>query len=208
MILGSFISFFIVMPFSALLMKGITFVLIDLALKQWGIIGGFLLASLFLPLVMLGAHQWLMLIHAQLIAEQGFTELLPILALSGAGQVGMAVAVFAKTRDKKLKNIISNALPRGFLGIGEPLIYGVSLPLFYPFISACAGAGVGGALLGFAASQGVSIGANAMGVSGLLLLPLIENWHWYLGGLLASYIASFVFTFFFGYKEEMLVRLQ
>jgi PTS system sucrose-specific IIC component len=207
-LIGSLASFFVVMPISALLMKGITFVLIDFALTQGGIIGGFLLSSLFLPLVMLGIHQGLTPVHAQLIADHGFTELLPILALAGAGQVGMAIAIYVKTKDKKLRSIITSGLPIGFLGIGEPLIYGVSLPLFYPFITACAGAGVGGALLGFAASQGVKVGANAMGVSGLLLLPLIDQWYWYLGGLIVSYIAGFLLTFFFGYKEEMLSRLQ
>ncbi|MDR1095231.1 MAG: PTS transporter subunit EIIC [Spirochaetaceae bacterium] len=207
-ILGSVAAFIVIMPLSALLMKGITFVLIDFALRQGGIIGGFLLSSLFLPLVMLGIHQGLTPVHAQLIAEHGFTELLPILALAGAGQVGMAIAVFVKTKDKKLKGIISSALPIGFLGIGEPLIYGVSLPLFYPFITACAGAGFGGALLGFAASTGAEVGAKAMGVSGVLLLPLIDKWYWYLGGLVVSYIAGFILTWFFGFKESMLERLK
>ncbi|MDR2784067.1 MAG: PTS transporter subunit EIIC [Treponema sp.] len=207
-ILGSIAAFIVIMPVSALLMKGITFVLIDFALKQGGIIGGFLLSSLFLPLVMLGIHQGLTPVHAQLIAEHGYTELLPILALAGAGQVGMAIAIYFKTKDKKLKGIISSALPIGFLGIGEPLIYGVSLPLFTPFITACAGAGFGGALLGFAASTGAEVGAKALGVSGLLMLPLIDKWYWYLGGLIVSYIAGFILTWFFGYKEDMLERLK
>jgi PTS system sucrose-specific IIC component len=207
-ILGSVAAFIVIMPVSALLMRGITFLLIDFALKQGGVIGGFLLSSLFLPLVMLGIHQGLTPVHAQLIAEHGYTELLPILALAGAGQVGMALAIYFKTKDKKLKGIISSALPIGFLGIGEPLIYGVSLPLFTPFITACSGAGFGGALLGFAASTGVNVGSKALGVSGLLLLPLIEKWYWYLGGLVISYIAGFILTWLFGYKEDMPGRLK
>jgi PTS system sucrose-specific IIC component len=198
----------VIMPLSALLMKGITFVLVDFALRRGGVVGGFLLASLFLPLVMLGIHQGLTPVHAQLIEDHGYTELLPILALAGAGQVGMAMAVYFKTKDAKLKSIISSALPIGFLGVGEPLIYGVSLPLFTPFITACAGAGVGGAVLGFAAATGVDVGAKALGVSGLLMLPLIDKWYWYLGGLIGSYLAGFIFTWFFGYKESLLERLK
>jgi PTS system sucrose-specific IIC component len=205
---GAILAFVVIMPISAVLMKGITFLLIDLALKQGGIIGGFFLSALFLPLVMLGIHQGLTPVHAQLIADHGFTELLPILALAGAGQVGMAIAIYVKTKDAKMRQIISSALPIGFLGIGEPLIYGVSLPLFTPFITACAGAGVGGALLGFAATQGVEVGARALGLSGVLMLPLIDKWYWYLGGLILAYIGGFVLTFFFGFTDKLLERLK
>jgi PTS system sucrose-specific IIC component len=210
LLLGAFATFIIIMPISAFLMKLINFVLIDFALKQGGIIGGFLLSSLFLPLVMLGIHQGLIPIHAQLIAEHGYTVLLPILALAGAGQVGMAIAIYIKTKDKRLKKIISSALPIGFLGIGEPLIYGVSLPLFYPFITACLGAGFGGALVAFITSQVADVGALAMGISGWVLVPLIANgmWLWYVAGLITAYAGGFVLTYFFGFKEEMIERLN
>lgn len=59
--------------------------------------------------------------------------------------------------------MIKGALPVGFLGIGEPLIYGVTLPLGKPFITACIGGGIGGAVIG--AMGGV--GAIAIGPSGL-----------------------------------------
>lgn len=208
-IIGSVITLFIIMPISAILMKGITFVLVDIALKNGGLVGGFILSSLFLPLVMLGIHQGLTPVHAQLIADTGHTVLLPILATAGAGQVGMAMAIYVKTKNKKLKEIISSALPIGFLGIGEPLIYGVSLPLFYPFITACIGAGFGGAVIAFATKNIGDVGAIAIGPSGLVLLPLIANgmWVWYLLGLISSYIGGFVLTYFFGYNEKMLERM-
>ena len=44
--------------------------------------------------------------------------------------------------------MIKGALPVGILGIGEPLIYGVTLPLGRPFITACIGGGIGGAVIG------------------------------------------------------------
>ena len=204
LLLGLTVTIFLIMPISALVMDGITYVLVDLALKQWGVIGGYLLSALFLPLVMLGMHHGLIPIHAQLIANTGYTVLLPILACAGAGQVGMAIAVFVKTKNKNLKELITNALPIGFLGIGEPLIYGVSLPLFTPFITACLGAGFGGAFIGFVNGAVGDVGSTAIGPSGLILLPLIANgmWLWYLLGLLCAYAGGFVLTYFFGYKES------
>jgi PTS system sucrose-specific IIC component len=191
-------------------MKGLTFVLVDIALRQWGAIGGYILAATFLPLVMLGIHQGLTPIHAQLITDTGYTVLLPILAMAGAGQVGMALAVYVKTKNKRLKQLITNALPIGILGVGEPLIYGVSLPLFYPFITACLGAGFGGMVVGLVTSTLGDVGATAIGPSGVVLIPLIANglWLWYLLGLVSAYIGGFVLTYFFGYKETMLEKLK
>src|SRR5699024_9666670 len=83
----------------------------------------------FLTLVTLGLHQGLVPLHLDLIENFGSTMLLPILAMAGGGQVGAAFAIYLKTKDNRLKKTVSNALPVGILGIGEPLIYGVVLPL-------------------------------------------------------------------------------
>lgn len=68
----------------------------DWLLANAGAGAGFLLGGLFLPLVMLGLHQALIPIHTTLIEQQGYTVLLPILAMAGAGQVGAALAVYVK----------------------------------------------------------------------------------------------------------------
>lgn len=91
-------------------------------------------------------------------------------------------------------------VPVGILGIGEPLIYAVTLPLGRPFITACLGGGIGGAVPG--AIGGV--GATAIGPSGVALIPLIADGQWisYVIGLFAAYIGGFVLTYFFGIPEE------
>ncbi len=63
--------------------------------------------------------------------------------MAGAGQVGAAIAVLLRTKNKRLKKTIISALPVGIMGVGEPLIYGVTLPLGKPFIGACIGGAVG-----------------------------------------------------------------
>lgn len=202
LLIGAALCIFIIMPISALLMKALTWLLVDFALKQGGIIGGFIMSTFFLPMVMLGIHQGLTPIHAELIADHGFTELLPILAMGGAGQVGMACALWARTRNEKLRGVIKSALPIGVLGIGEPLIYGVSLPLVRPFLTACLGAGFGGAFIAFGMQQG-SFGAGALGLSGLLMIPVITagKWFWYVGGWAIAVVMGAVLTYAFGYRE-------
>ena len=206
-LIGGAVTIAIVMPVAAVIMKGITFILLDVMLNKGGIIGGYVMAASFLPLVMLGLHQGLTPVHVQLIQDYGYTVLFPILGMAGAGQVGSAIAVLMKTKDKRLKELISSALPAGFLGIGEPLIYGVSLPLFYPFITACLGAGFGGAVL----AAGKNIGSTVIGPSGLMLLTVANDKRavvWILAALTASYLGGFILTYLFGYNEKMLERLE
>jgi len=188
-----------VQPIAGVLSDGITNG-IKTILDVGGVVAGAILAGFFLPLVMVGLHHGLTPIHLELINTLGSTPLLPILAMAGAGQVGAAIAVYVKTRNKRLRNIIKGALPVGFLGIGEPLLYGVTLPLGRPFVTACLGAAVGGA---FQAVMGTA--AKSIGVSGLTLIPLIVDNKFliYFLGLVITYISGFIFTYLFGFKEEM-----
>ncbi|AEV19571.1 PTS transporter subunit EIIC [Geobacillus sp. G4] len=165
-----------------------------------GVVAGAVLAGTFLPLVMVGLHHGLTPIHMELIQKLGSTPLLPVLAMAGAGQVGAAMAVYVKTKNKRLRNIIKGALPVGFLGIGEPLLYGVTLPLGRPFVTACLGAAVGGAFQAV-----MKTAALGIGVSGLSLIPLIADAKYmtYFIGLVISYAFGFLFTYWFGFKEEM-----
>ncbi|WP_152396534.1 PTS transporter subunit EIIC [Paenibacillus guangzhouensis] len=208
-----FITIFAFMPLAGIISGGIGTATTWL-LAHGGPLSGFVLAAAFLPLVMFGLHQALIPIHAELIAQFGYTALLPILAMAGAGQVGAAIAIYLKLkRNKSMRNLIKGVLPVGFLGIGEPLIYGVSLPLGRPFITACLGGGFGGAVLGFYAMSGNFIGSMAIGPSGLVLVPLVTgplgigaSILGYLLGLVASYIAGFLLTYFFGFTKELLLE--
>lgn len=190
------LTIFIIMPFAGVVSSGLVGVITSV-LDIGGPFAGFVLGACFLPMVMLGLHQVLTPIHIEMITTTGVTLLLPVLAMAGAGQVGAAVALWIKCRrNKQLTNMIKGALPVGFLGIGEPLIYGVTLPLGKPFFTACLGGGVGGAVI-----AGIGgIGAQAIGPSGVSLIPLINSGHvvHYMLGLVAAYIGGFVFTYLFG----------
>ncbi|MET8690578.1 PTS transporter subunit EIIC [Streptomyces sp. NPDC004732] len=185
-------------------------------LDNTGAFAGLVLGGLFLPLVMLGLHQALIPIHTTLIEQQGFTVLLPVLAMAGAGQVGCAIAVYKRLKhNKSIRTTIKSALPAGFLGVGEPLIYGVSLPLGRPFITACVGGAAGGAFIGFFSMIGDKVGSTAIGPSGWALFPLLDGNKGlgltiaiYGGGLLVGYLVGFVATYFFGFSKQMLVELN
>lgn len=196
------ITIFLIMPLAGAVSEGLVGFITGV-LNFGGAVAGFVLGSLFLPMVMFGLHQILTPIHIEMINQTGATQLLPILAMAGAGQVGAALALWVKARkNKQLVTMIKGALPVGILGIGEPLIYAVTLPLGKPFITACIGGGVGGAVIGLFGG----VGASAIGPSGVALIPLIVNnmWWAYILGLLAAYAGGFIATYLFGVPKEAL----
>ncbi|MEJ5114806.1 PTS transporter subunit EIIC [Erwinia billingiae] len=170
-----------------------------LAIDRGGILVGALLAGTFLPLVLTGLHQGMVPIHVELVQAHGDNALLPILAMAGVGQVGASLAVLLKTRNARLKKLVKGALPVGILGIGEPLIFGVTLPLGRPFIAACLGGAVGGAVIGYAKVATVI----TFGISGLpLALTIISGKVMlYLAGWLAAVVCGFLFAWFMGFND-------
>ena len=166
------------------------------AINQGGAFTGFILGGMWLPMVMLGLHQAMTPIHAELFLRYGMNILLPVLAMAGAGQVGAAIAVYFKTKNAFLKKTVASALPVGIMGVGEPLIYGVTLPLGRPFIGACIGGAFGGAVQAAAA-----VGVSTMGISGLPLAAVSNNIPIYLLGILVAYIAGFIATWLIGFED-------
>ena len=165
-------------------------------------IAGFLGSFLFLPLVAMGMHHGLVALYTVQLNTIGFVTLYPALAMAGAGQVGAAIAIWLKARrtgNKRMMSVIGGALPAGVLGVGEPLIYGVTLPMGKPFITAGLGAGFGGMFCMF-----FKVAATTWGPSGILALPIMtaggENPAMqvacYAIGLVISYIMGFVITNF------------
>lgn len=191
---------FLIMPVAGVISSSLVGA-INFILSVGGGISGFVLGALFLPMVMFGLHQILTPIHLEMISKTGSTQLLPVLAMAGAGQVGAAIALWVRLRkDKEFVERVKGALPVGILGIGEPLIYGITLPLGRPFVTACIGGGIGGAVIGALGNAG----AIAIGPSGVALLPLIADGKWwiYLCGLLGGYIGGFIATYFFGIPAD------
>ncbi len=166
------------------------------AVGSGGAVTGFVLGGLWLPMVMLGIHQAMTPIHVDLIARYGVTVLLPILAMAGAGQVGASMAVYVRTKSRRLKKTVASALPVGLMGVGEPLIYGVTLPLGKPFVGACIGGAAGGAV-----QAHFAVGAATLGISGLPLAGATDHVLMYLLGVVVAYAVGFAATWALGFDD-------
>lgn len=202
LIIGAVAIVALIQPLGAVLTKGI-YLVMDFVYGRLGVVGGFILSAGFLPLVAVGLHQALTPIHAMLNDPAGPTGginyLYPILMMAGGGQVGAGLALYLKTKNQKLKGFIRDSIPVGILGIGEPLMYAVTLPLGRSFITACLGSGFGGA-----AASLLHIGTVSQGVSGLFGLLIVESGHQlqYVIAMLFAYAGGFLLTWFFGVDEK------
>lgn len=188
---------FIIMPLTGFISDGLVWVLsliINSSNPVVSVISGYILAAVFLPMVLLGLHHGLIPIYAIQLEAMGGVSLFPVLAMAGAGQVGAAIAIYfvaKRVGNMRLQKVITGALPAGFLGVGEPLIYGVTLPMFKPFITAGLGAGFGGAFVML-----TKVMANSWGPSGLVAIAIMkpDSMLNFFLGLVISYIAGFIIT--------------
>ncbi|MDE1264234.1 PTS N-acetylmuramic acid transporter subunit IIBC [Vibrio aestuarianus] len=201
------VTFLVIMPIGGELFKGMSWLFLNLNDNPFG---AALLSGLFLISVVFGIHQGFVPVYFALMDVQGFNSLFPILAMAGGGQVGASLALYFKAKkDALLRTQVKGAIIPGILGIGEPLIYGVTLPRVKPFVTACIGGAAGGFFIGLVSYLGLPVGLNTVfGPSGIVAVPLMTSAEGifagmavFVGGLLISYVVGFLTTYFFGCKN-------
>ena len=203
---------FVIMPILGLVSSGISMAVQSVCMSPniWvRAITGYISAAVYLPLVTMGMHHGLVAIHSVQLEELGYVTLYPALCMAGAGQVGTALAIYLKAKkvnNARLMQVIRGAVPTGILGIGEPLIYGVTLPMGKPFITAGLGAGFAGAWIMI-----TQVAATTWGPSGILGIFImtagpnagIKSVLFYLVGLLIANVMAFIITTLFVTDDEV-----
>lgn len=204
---------FIVMPATGFISTGLVWIVQQVAMSAnpiVRIIAGYISALLFLPMVAMGMHHGLVALYTVQLETFGYVTLYPALAMAGAGQVGAAIAIYLKAKkcgNQRIRSVIDGALPAGVLGVGEPLIYGVTLPMGKPFITAGLGAGFGGAFV-----MAMQVASTTWGPSGVLAFPVMTAspvndavmcMVFYGIGLIISYIGGFIITNIFVSADEV-----
>ncbi|WP_242441450.1 PTS transporter subunit EIIC [Spiroplasma poulsonii] len=202
------LNIFLLIPISGYLYQAVAWLFAHLYTNPFG---AFVLATIFLMAVAFGVHQGFIPIYGILIKETGVNGLFPILGMAGMAQVGTGIALWIMaTKGSLLRRQIQGALIPAIFGIGEPMIYGVTLPRIRPFVTASIGAGFGGFFIGVVYMWGnVTFGLNAIfGPSGILAafmmttntgnIPLAVGI--YLVGSVISIAAGWLITMF-GYSR-------
>ena len=197
------ISFIVIGPISVYASK----LLADGALGLYSlspVVTGLLLAGIWQISVMFGLHWAFIPIMINNITTLGFDPVNGLLYCTVFAQTGAALAMIFRAKDAKLKSLATTATVSGFLGITEPAIYGVNLPLKRPFIMACIGGGLGGATAGFFSAKMYG-GFASGGIFGIPMFIDPEGLSWQFYGfvlsLIVSLVTAFILSFLFGYNK-------
>lgn len=200
------LAYLIIMPLGGWLFEGMSWLFMHLNSNPFGCA---VLAGLFLIAVVFGVHQGFIPVYLALMDSQDSTAYFPSFQWQ-AQAVGAALALYWRAQPHSvLRSQVRGAIIPGLLGVGEPLIYGVTLPRMKPFITACLGGAAGGLFIGLIAWWGLPMGLNsAFGPSGLVALPLMTSAQGilpamavYAGGILVAWVSGFIFTTLFGCRN-------
>ena len=154
-------------------------------------------------LVIFGMHWGFIPVYINNVMTLGYDNvMMPFFACTFATSA-VVLAMFFKTKDKKLKEMAIPNFISGIFGVTEPAIYGMLLPLKKPFIISCIAGGIGGAFYGH-----FNFRKFILGGMGIFELPNMMNPDGTMGniivafvGIAISMVVGFVLTMIF-YKDK------
>lgn len=130
-------------------------------------IGSFIMGALYAPTVVMGIHHMYTIIDLGQLSMYGLTFWLPLASAANIAQGAACLAVGVKSKKQKNKSLCLPSALSAFMGITEPVIFGVNIRFFRPFIAGCIG-GACGAMYASVAHLGAS-GTGVTGIFGILL---------------------------------------
>lgn len=122
------------------------------------VLAGLILGALWQVLVIFGLHWGVVPIAINNMMTMGYDTVLSAVFAASFAQTAVIIAIFIKTKDKKLRTLAIPAIVSGFFGVTEPAIYGISLPKKKPFVISCIGAAIGGGIAGLTHLTGYTLG--------------------------------------------------
>ena len=125
-------------------------------------IGGFIVGGVHQVIVVFGVHHVFNALEVQLLATTGVDPFNAIITGAIIAQGGAAAAVAARTKNKKKRALYISSIVPAFLGITEPVIFGVNLRLMKPFLYALVGGACAGGIAGFLHLAGTGMGITVL----------------------------------------------
>jgi beta-glucoside PTS system EIICBA component len=165
------------------------------------ILTGFIFGGIFQVIIIFGLQWGLIPIYIQYLTTLGYD---PLIGLAIPSVLGIAGAVFAfalRTKNKKTRTLAYTTGTTALLGVSEPAIFGLLLPLKRPMICALIGSGLAGATAAI-----LEVKVYAPGLSGIFNViayggELQNNLYGFLS-LFIAFAASFILSYFFGYSKK------
>lgn len=200
LLVAVFVAHSVLGPIGRVLGEGVANGVKFLLTGNFAIIGSAIFGFLYAPLVITGIHHTTNAIEMQLIQSDGGTMIFPLLALNNIAQGSAALAIGILFKKNKIKEVAMPSALSAYLGITEPAMYGVNLPLKLPMLFAMIGSASGATLCGL-----WGILANGIGVGGIpgILSVKPQFWGYYSIAMLVSILVPIILCFIF--KKKILV---
>ncbi len=161
------------------------------------ILAGVIFGLIWQPLVVFGLHWGMVPVIIEHVNTLGYDTFLPYCGAGVMGQAGAAMAVSILAKNKKLKAVALSSSITAILGVTEPVLYGISVPLKRPMVAACIAGAIGGAIVG-------TSGARAMAFAFPSVLTLVV----YLGEGFFTFLLSMIAAFFIALLLGLLFRFN
>lgn len=128
------------------------------------VVMGVVVGGLWQVLVMFGLHWAIVPIMINNVQTVGFDMVQVGMFGTTFVQTGAVIAIYLRTKDKRMKSLCVPAIISGVAGVTEPAIYGITLPKKKPFIQSCIVAAIaGGAIAAMRARYYVVPGMGIFG---------------------------------------------
>lgn len=161
-------------------------------------IGGFIVGGLQQVIVVFGVHHVFNALEVQLLASTGVDPFNAIITGAIIAQGGAAAAVAARTKNKKKRALYISSIVPAFLGITEPVIFGINLRLMKPFLYALVGGACAGGLASILHLAGTGMGITVLPGTLLYLGHLVP----YILVNVVGFAVAFALTYLFFRPEE------
>ncbi|MFJ6652413.1 beta-glucoside-specific PTS transporter subunit IIABC [Microbacterium sp. NPDC091313] len=186
-------------PLGSLIGNGISGGL-NWALENGGPLAGVVIGALLPLIIMTGMHYALVPFILTNLAQLGADKFLPLTYMQSFATTGAALGVAIRAKSKTLKALAFSTTFTGLMGVTEPALYGLVLPLRRPLIATMIGSAAGGAL-----SLGLGVNAYVLaGNSGIPGLPGLvgASFGWAILGIAVSFVVAAVLTIVLGFDES------
>ncbi|HKL78804.1 MAG TPA: PTS transporter subunit EIIC [Mobilitalea sp.] len=162
------------------------------------VVAGAIFGLIWQPMIVFGFHWGMVPIIISNISNMGVDTLLPLLGPAVLGQAGAAMAVSLLTKNKKMKTVAFSGSITAILGVTEPVLYGVNLPLKRPMVAACIAGAIGGGIVGTSHAGAVSFAFPSM-IS--LVVYFGEGFWTFFFACILGFVLAFLLTLLFRIKE-------
>lgn len=206
-IVSGVLALVVIGPLGTLIGEGLSTIMMWLQEKAgWLALG---LMAAFMPLIVMTGMHWA---FAPIFLVASFTSpdmlILPAMLASNIAQGASSLAVSLKSKNKATKQTaLAASLSALIAGVTEPGLYGIALKLKKPLYASMVASGIMGIFAG-----AVHLESYAFAVPSFISIPQFmpesgsANMMNALIVAVGSFVLSFVFTWFYGFDEEVPVK--